>query len=323
MNVLLIIGSLALGTAGAWFMSRYADTFGLIDRPNERSSHSISTPRGGGVGIVLTLILAGFFLKDHLFVILTCCVGLLGLLEDRFAIPPQIRLLFQLVFAALVVILLSGFPASVVTVILFLFWVVFIVGSANVFNFMDGINGIAGLTGFVGFGLLSLFLSINAHEPDAATMSLALLMGCLGFLPFNLFKARVFMGDVGSIFLGFIFASFVVKLSLSLGTFLCLIMFLSTFYADGLITIAYRWRRGENLMEAHRSHLYQYACNELKIPHWKVSLSYTFVQAVIGILALLAYREGIMWQIALFGLFGVVSLLIYPMVKNIKPCVAQ
>ena len=295
-TILLVIVSLLLGSVGAWFMSRYADKFGLIDKPNERSSHSITTPRGGGVGIVLAFLFAGFFLKDYFFTILAGFVGLIGLLEDRFVILPKIRLLLQIVTAALVVVLFRGLPVSVVTVMVFLFWIVFIAGTANFFNFMDGINGIAGLTGLVGFGLISLFLFINSHDPDVAIMSLVLSMGCLGFLPFNLLKARVFMGDVGSIFLGFMFASFVVKLSLSVSAFLCLIMFLSTFYADGLITMYYRWRRGEHLMEAHRSHLYQYACNELKVPHWKVSLSYAFVQFIFGILALLAYREGIMWQ---------------------------
>jgi len=304
-------------------MSRYAYKFGLVDRPNERSSHSIATPRGGGVGIVLAFLFAGFFLKDYLFIILAGVVGLIGLLEDRFAILPKIRLLFQFVIAALVVILFRGVPASVITVFVFLFWIVFIAGTANFFNFMDGINGIAGLTGFVGFGLMALFLLLNSHESDAAVMNLALSMGCLGFLPFNISKAKVFMGDVGSIFLGFIFASFVVKLSLSADVFLCLIMFLSTFYADGLITIYSRWRKGENLMEAHRNHLYQYLCNELQVPHWKVSLSYAFIQFILGILALLAYREGMMWQIALIGLFCIFSILTCHTIRSIEPRVVQ
>jgi len=148
-------------------------------------------------------------------------------------------------------------------------------------------------------------------------------VGCLGFLPFNLLKARVFMGDVGSIFLGFMFAFFVVRLSTSIGIFLCLIMLLSTFYADGLITMFYRWRKGENLMQAHRSHLYQYACNELQTPHWIVSLSYALTQLIFGFLALLAFSKGLIWQLVLFVVFGAFSLLIYRVIKNIKPVLAQ
>ena len=109
-------------------------------------------------------------------------------------------------------------------------------------------------------------------------------MKLIDFLPFNFPKAKVFMGDVGSIFLGFVFASFVVKLSITINIFLCMVMFLCTFYADAAITIYYRWKRGENLMQAHRSHLYQYLSNELKLPHWKVTLvflvSYNLVKAM-------------------------------------------
>ena len=116
-------------------------------------------------------------------------------------------------------------------------------------------------------------------------MSMILAAGCTGFLPLNFPKAKVFMGDVGSIFLGFVFASFVVKMSVTINIFLCMIMFLCTFYADAVITLYYRWKRGENLMQAHRSHLYQYLSNELKLPHWKVTLLYAVVQLCFGAIA--------------------------------------
>ena len=102
---------------------------------------------------------------------------------------------------------------------------------------MDGINGIAGLTGLIGFGLMAYFSYFILNTHDIFLMSTVLAAGCIGFLPFNFPRARVFMGDVGSIFLGFVFASFVVKLSTSINVFLCLLMFLSTFYADAVITI--------------------------------------------------------------------------------------
>ena len=156
---------------------------------------------------------------------------------------------------------------------------------------MDGIDGIAGFTGFVAFGLLAVYSFFVAQKPDVVLISVVLSIGCLGFLFVNFPKAKVFMGDVGSIFLGFVFASFVVKLSTSVNVFLCLIMFLCMFYADALMTILCRWQRKENLMKAHRGHLYQYMSNELRIPHWKVSLAYTLTQLVFGILALFAYYK--------------------------------
>ena len=187
---------------------------------------------------------------------------------------------------------------------------------------MDGINGIAGLTGLVGFGLLAFFSYFILNAQDVFLMNTALAAGCIGFLPFNFPRARVFMGDVGSILLGFVFASFVVRLSTSVEVFLCLIMFLSTFYADSVITIYYRWRRGENLMQAHRSHLYQYLCNDLKLPHWQVSSLYAIVQLLFGVLAILAYQNGVTLQLVVFVLFSGMFVISYYMVKKIKSKIA-
>lgn len=127
------------------------------------------------------------------------------------------------------------------------------------------------------------------------------------------------MGDVGSIFSGFVFASFVVKLSTNIGVFLCLIMSLCTFYADALVTIFYRRLSEENLMEAHRNYLYQYMSNELRLPHWMVSLMYLVIQLIFGLLALLAYSNGLVWQLILFVVFCMIFLLSYKIIKNINP----
>jgi Fuc2NAc and GlcNAc transferase len=130
------------------------------------------------------------------------------------------------------------------------------------------------------------------------------------------------MGDVGSIFLGFVFASFVVRLSVTISIFLCLVMFLCTFYADAIVTIYYRWKRGENMMQAHRSHLYQYLSNELKLPHWQVSLMYAIVQLSFGALAILAYQNGVTLQIVILVVFSSLFVISYSMIKKIKPKIA-
>jgi Fuc2NAc and GlcNAc transferase len=188
---------------------------------------------------------------------------------------------------------------------------------------MDGINGIAGLTGLVAFGLMAFFSYTMANELDVTRLSMVLSIGCLGFLPFNLPKAKVFMGDVGSIFLGFVFATFVVKLSTDIHIFLCTIMFLCTFYADAFVTLFYRWRRGENLMKAHRSHLYQYMSNELGLPHWKVSTAYALTQLFFGSLAILAFSSGLLYQIAVVGLFAAIFLVLYRFIKGFSPSMAS
>ena len=243
----------------------------LLDKTNERSSHSQPTPRGGGVGIWIALMLIGFFgVEDIFFTLIGGSVGLLGLFEDRFTLSSKSRLIIQLGLSASVVYLFSGTPASVVAIAFFLFWVLFIAGTANFYNFMDGINGIAGLTGVVGFGLMAFFSFFIANKPDIVLFSIVLAVACLGFLPFNFPKARVFMGD-------------------------------------------------ENLMQAHRSHLYQYMSNELGYPHWKVSLLYAMTQLIVGALAIWAYQRNIVLQIVLVAGYGTLFLFSYKLIKAIKP----
>jgi Fuc2NAc and GlcNAc transferase len=304
----------------AGIVSRYGSKVGLIDAPNKRSSHTVPTPKGGGIGLLLAFILTGVFVTQHqAFTILAGIVGFVSLLEDRISIPEKLRLVLQLVVSSIVVSLFTGMPASIIAALLFLFWIIFITGTANFYNFMDGIDGIAGLTGFIGYGFMAVFSFFLVEKSGVAMISTALSVGCLGFLPFNFPKARVFLGDVGSVLLGFVFASFVIKLSTSISEFLCIIMFLCMFYADSLVTIFCRLQRGDNIIMAHRRHLYQYMCNELKIPHWKVSLSYASTQFVFAVLALFAYKKGIVWQIVVFVFFVVMFLIIYRIIKNIKP----
>ncbi len=304
----------------AALISRFGLKLGLVDTPNERSSHTTIIPRSGGIGIWVAFILTGsFFTQFQIFTILAGIVGLIGLLEDRISISQKIRLVLILIVSALVVSLFLGMPTSTTAVSLFLFWLLFITGTANFYNFMDGIDGVAGLTGFVGFGFIAVFSFCIAEKSNIALISAALSVGSLGFLPFNFPKARVFMGDVGSLLLGFVFASFTIKLSTNISIFLCIIMFMCMFYADALVTIFYRWKKGENLIMAHRSHLYQYMCNELKVPHWKVSVAYALAQFVFAVLAFLAYKKGIAWQIVLFVFFWAIFLVNYKFIKRIKP----
>src|SRR3990172_1473075 len=319
LTFLSILLSILLSAISSAVISKYSLRIALVDIPNDRSSHSIPTPRGGGIGMWVALVIVGIFVtRDLYFSAILSIAGLLGLLEDRFTLSSRFRLLSQFVISSFIAFLFLGFPASPLTISLFLFWLIFMTATTNFYNFMDGINGIAGLTGLVGFGLMAYFSYFILNAQDVFLMSTVLAAGCIGFLPFNFPRARVFMGDVGSIFLGFVFASFVVKLSTSINIFLCLIMFLCTFYADAVITLYYRWRRRENLMQAHRSHLYQYLSNELKLPHWQVSLTYAIVQLFFGILSLLAYQNGVTFQIVVLVVFSGIFVISYHRIKRIK-----
>ncbi len=286
----MAITGLIAGAAGPVAIQRLGRGIWLMDAPNERSSHSVPTPRGGGLGIVAASSAAAGLSGHHVFALILASIGLLGFLEDLYGIPARLRLAVQLGLAFLAAASALGLPASGADGALLLFWAVFIAGTANFYNFMDGVNGMAGLSGAVAFGLFSLFAFLSC--PELLALSLVPSLACLGFLPFNAPRARVFMGDAGSLFLGFLFASLALKAASGPLEFVCIAAFLGTFYADALITVASRAARGEDIFKAHRGHLYQYLANELSVPHWKVSLGYASIQALTGALALFACSSG-------------------------------
>jgi len=302
-NALYLI-SLILGGVGAWVIHKWGYIFGLLDKPTDRSSHGSPTPKGGGIGIMAAFIFVSSFLKiPSSFWVPATFLALLSLWGDTFDLSPKIRLPLQFI-AALILVWLSSFSFQPST-FLFFFLGVFIVATANWYNFMDGINGIAAITGIVGFGILAAFNVLSGGDSSFSVLSIGIAFSCLGFLPFNMPKAKVFMGDVGSILLGFVFASMVIVLSKSLLDFVCLAGFLFPFYADELTTMAIRIRDEENLLKPHRRHLYQILANEMGIDHWKVSGGYGILQLVVGLCILSARPFGILAVLILLVIFFV------------------
>lgn len=306
---LLFLMSLALGFCGAWLIAGIPFRKHLLDHPNNRSSHEVPTPRGGGVGILAAFTVSGITLDiptHFLFaVILVSCISLYG---DFFRISVRFRLGIQFLSALIVLVPLVPqlylyfdlhmFPMSSVVFIIVLFLILlYVVGTANFYNFMDGINGIAGVSGIIAFGLLGVY-TLYKPAPDAYQTSLSLLaiciaLACLGFLPFNLPRAKVFPGDVGSILLGFLFAALAFALARNFRDIVCFSGLLFPFYADALTTLYVRFRAGENLFEPHRRHLYQLLANEFGIAHWKVTVGYGAAQLFIGAGVLAACAVGI------------------------------
>jgi len=135
-------------------------------------------------------------------------------------------------------------------------------------------------------------------------------------LLFNMPKAKVFMGDVGSILLGFSFAAIVVILSKSILDFVCLAGFLFPFYADELTTMAVRIRDGENLLRPHRKHLYQLLANEKGIAHWKISIGYGLAQLFIGITILLLRPFGLSIILLLFAVYFLAFIIVSSTVRK-------
>jgi UDP-N-acetylmuramyl pentapeptide phosphotransferase/UDP-N-acetylglucosamine-1-phosphate transferase len=301
-DFILYFISLILGGAGGWIISRWGGRLSLMDHPNERSSHKIVTPKGGGVGILLAFLFCSLYTKISCWIWFPALsISLLGLLSDRFEISPQIRLIIQFISGIITIIGIERLNVNEINeILLIVFFTFYIVGTANYYNFMDGIDGIAGITGIVGFGLMAFYTFSSGSDRYLVTLPITISIACLGFLPFNIPKARVFMGDVGSILLGFVFAVMVVYLSKSFLDFVCLVGFLFPFYADELTTMMIRIKDGDKLSHPHRRHLYQLLANECEIPHWKVSLGYGLFQLLIGISILLLRNMG--WIIVISAL---------------------
>ena len=308
---LLCIG---LSATGAWLVSRHGHHLELLDKPNERSSHRTATPKGGGIGILLGFAVSALILKVSVFFwIPAVLLSVISLAGDRYHLAPIIRLIFQ--FAASFIFLAGLWKSHSLSSVSYLAIIplsVFIVGTTNFYNFMDGIDGIAGITGFVGFGLLAVFAHGKGIESPLGILAITLSLSCLAFLFFNFPKAKVFMGDVGSILLGFIFAAMVFMLADTFFELISLSLFMFPFYADEILTELIRLKDGEKLWTPHRRHLYQILANEYRIAHWKVSMGYGLVQLLIGLSILYFLNQGLLAVLLIFFLyfavFSVISL---------------
>ena len=314
-TTLLLPACAGLGALGAWLIAGMPFRERLLDVPNERGSHTIPTPRGGGVGILAAFILAGLTLRvPTTFLFAAILISAVSFFGDYFRISVTFRLVVQIFstgiflfpllphLTAQYALSMQGFP-SLLFLLILLFIFIFIIGTANFYNFMDGINGIAGLSGVIGFGLLGVYTLYHppsiAFQNELSLLSICLSLACLGYLPFNLPRARVFMGDVGSILLGFVYAGLVLTLSRNYLEMVCFAALLFPFYADELTTMAIRLRNRENLTRSHRRHLYQLLVNEFGIDHWKIASAYAAAQLAIGVGALIAYSCG-WWAVLIF-----------------------
>jgi Fuc2NAc and GlcNAc transferase len=284
-ELVLYLISFLVGGVGAWSIANFGKKLSLLDKPNSRSSHIAITPKGGGIGILAAFFICSIILSiPKSFWIPATFLSLLSLWGDRSEIRPKIRLLFQLALGTIFLIgIITEKGGGFTTHALMPLLLIFVIGTANFYNFMDGINGMAGITGIIGFGLVAFYASYSGYSSDLSVLAICISISCIGFLPFNVPTARVFMGDVGSILLGFVFSGLVVYLSKNVLDFICLMSFLFPFYADELVTMVIRLKNNESLTNAHRRHLYQILANEYGISHWKISTGYGFFQLIIGI----------------------------------------
>ena len=273
----------------------YARRAKLYDVPNQRSSHSVPTPRGGGLGIVLVFLsfVALTFLKDRLpsdaFYALSVggtIVAVIGFIDDHRHVPAKWRFLVQTVAAIFALYFIGGLPdiqVGSVSVSLGLpgdvLAVVFIVWLVNLYNFMDGIDGIAAAEAISVAGGASLLIATGSST-FIATLFFVFSAAALGFLLWNWPPAKIFMGDVASGFIGFVLAVFALISSASdlLPIWVWLIL-AGVFIVDATLTLITRVLRREQWYAAHNNHAYQKASRAMN-GHRPVTLIVILINGV-------------------------------------------
>lgn len=306
----IIFLSFGVGLFFAFLVSRYAERLGLVDIPNVRSSHTVPTPRGGGIGIPV-MVAGVVFLFSPSFAVMVglgLVLSVFALIDDKKGLPVKVRFLLQLVLALVLVLVYRGDLLRLVerewgvlvTVLVVFFAVIFITASTNFFNFMDGINGISGFMAIVSFGLLMVYGVYFKGGGEFLLLCGAVVFSSMGFLVMNFPRARVFMGDVGSIFIGNLFAGVVIFWVGGVKEFLLLTLFQVTMYLDCVSTIILRFFKGENILQAHKKHLYQRLVHGLRWSHVRVTLLFSLVQLVVGVGAIFLYKYHVLYLIGLW-----------------------
>ena len=292
-NHLLFGFALFLLSAGiCWHLSRHPM---IMDIPNSRSSHAVPIPKSGGIAIVVTFLagivaiyaIADAAVIEDIFILgfaaAALLIAIVSLVDDLITTQFFFRLSSQALSAIAVMAFgivihelhlpwVGKIPIGIIGYVVTFFWVV---GLTNAFNFMDGLNGMAGGTAII----TCLFFShicISQGSNFAYVVCYTIASGVLGFMLFNFPKAKLFMGDVGSAFLGFVFASLAVIAALydnSHTSLFVMPLLLLHFIYDTFFTFIRRLLTGEQVFEAHRTHLYQ-LLNQLGCSHTQVSLVY-------------------------------------------------
>lgn len=306
--VLLLLTALLFLLIQIYF--RIADRFNIIDKPNERSSHTEVTIRGGGVIFPIAMLLYALYFDDISKALLVgmIAIGLVSFLDDIYTLPNRIRIVVHLISASTLFYAVDAYTSWPIWLIALGY--VLVIGAINAYNFMDGINGITGLYSLIILSSL-LYLNTTFKYTDSNFILIAILAS-LVFLFFNFRKkARCFAGDVGSVSMAFWVIALVV-LAAARTHELKYILFISVYGVDAVLTIAHRLMLRQNIFSAHRLHFYQILANERKIPQLYVSSIYAGLQLIINFIVIFAQLDFII----LFLLINLPLALIYIILKG-------
>ena len=294
----VLIGILACGIAavGTGFVRQYSLSRHVMDMPNERSSHTRPTPRGGGAAIVAGVLLSvallwsvGAIAADAALAVLGAgtAVAAVGFIDDHQPVPARMRLAVHFVAAGWVLYCFRLPPAwnalnagRLIDALGYVVAAFVLVWLLNLYNFMDGIDGLAATEAVTAcFGAVAITASTN----DVSSLALVLGAAALGFLVWNFPPARIFMGDVGSGFLGLMVGIMALgELERSIEAGAAWLILLAVFITDASLTLLRRWQRGAPLASAHRTHAYQHAAAA-----WRSHRRVTLLVAAVNLFWLL------------------------------------
>ncbi len=291
------------------FYFKIANRFNIIDKPNLRSSHTQITLRGGGILFPIAAVLGfGMGYVSWPLSLAILLVAVVSFIDDIRPLSQLPRLLAHVLAIGLVLydlelITLGGWWLPVVAILL--------IGWTNAFNFMDGINGITVL-----YALVSL-VSFRFLPEMVEDVQMLDIMGiaCLVFAFFNLRKrAKTFAGDVGSVAMALFLGYYMVKLIVATQQ-IGYLLFFAVYGIDAILTIFNRLRKKENILEAHRSHLYQYLANEKRLPHVAVAVGYAVVQLGVNYSAIYLIQQQAL-SLTVFILILIVMNGVYLSIRN-------
>ncbi|MBX9619602.1 MAG: glycosyltransferase family 4 protein [Hyphomicrobiales bacterium] len=321
---LLMASSFILSWGMTWVMIALLERSGRLDHPNERSSHIIPTPRGAGLAIIVVFVMAMSMIittggaRDPVMLALLVAVLMLAFvswIDDRRPLPWRVRLSVQSVAVAGTLGMFaagSTLPLALPVPLLFILVPFVVLGwlwVTNLTNFMDGIDGIVGVE-MIAFATGSaLCLHLVGAAPELVALLLALAAASAGFLWWNWPPAKIFLGDVGSIPLGFLIGFFMLVL-VSHGLWGAALALPATFLTDATLTLFLRFRRGERLTQAHRHHFYQRAAGLERAHHLAVILRVLAADAALIIAALIGvWMKGWTGQAVTVALAAIIAIL--------------
>ena len=291
---LLLLLTLAFGLSFlmlAFFLRSGTARYLAMDEPNQRSLHSVAVPRVGGIAIVIAVLGVWNLLPEakQALILLTAALAGVSYVDDRKGLSVTVRLAAH--SAAALVVVFSGLAANSQSIWTTAGLVGYVIWMTNAYNFMDGSDGLAGGMALFGFSAYG-FASLAAHAEPLATMNFILAAAAGGFLIFNFPPAKVFMGDAGSISLGFLAAALgLTGFEIRVWPLWFPILVFSPFLVDASVTLLRRTLRGERFWEAHHDHYYQRLIR-MGWGHRRTALAEYAVMAGVALSAVTGLRLG-------------------------------